>query len=117
MYCLFYLLVLKLAGLDEDQANLRGIEHVRFESLDGMKASIGLDKAASPYGDCIIAIEMNGEPIVPDHGYPVRAIVPGYCAVRNVKWVSSIGIKVSYYYFITIFSSLSHLIQLTNTHS
>jgi len=85
--------ILKLAGLDEDQANLRGIEHVRFESLDGMKASIGLDKAASPYGDCIIAIEMNGEPIVPDHGYPVRAIVPGYCAVRNVKWLKRIELS------------------------
>lgn len=85
--------VLKLAGLDEDEASARGLEHVRFESLDGMKASIGIEKAASPYGDCIIAYEMNGNPLPPDHGFPVRTIVPGYCAVRNVKWVNKIELS------------------------
>lgn len=30
---------------------------------------------------------MNGEPIPPDHGFPVRVIVPGVVGARNVKWV------------------------------
>jgi hypothetical protein len=56
--------VLKLAGLDEDIED----QHVRFHSMDGMMASIGTEKALNPYGDCIVAYEMNGEPLPRDHG-------------------------------------------------
>ena len=33
---------------------------------------------------------MNGQPIPPQHGKPVRIIVPGHVGVRNVKWLSKI---------------------------
>lgn len=56
--------VLKLAGLDEDIED----QHVRFHSRDGMMASIGTEKALNPYGDCIVAYEMNGEDLPRDHG-------------------------------------------------
>jgi sulfite oxidase len=36
-------------------------KHLRMESLDGMKASINMEKATNPYGDVIIAYEMNDE--------------------------------------------------------
>uniref|UniRef100_A0A7S2MXZ7 sulfite oxidase n=1 Tax=Helicotheca tamesis TaxID=374047 RepID=A0A7S2MXZ7_9STRA len=86
--------VLELAGLkDAIAAEDEGLEHVRFESLDGMKSSIRIDKAMNPYGDCILAYEMNGEPLPRDHGFPVRVIVPGYSAVRNVKWVSKVQLS------------------------
>jgi len=90
--------VLKLAGLDDPFtiANKDGTEkHVCFESLDGMHASIGMEKATNPYGDVILAYEMNGEPISRDHGFPLRVIVPGYAAVRNVKWVNKIRLSES----------------------
>jgi DMSO/TMAO reductase YedYZ molybdopterin-dependent catalytic subunit len=35
------------------------------------------DKAIQP--EVLIAYQMNGRDLPPDHGYPVRAIVPGYC--------------------------------------
>ena len=35
------------------------------------------DKGVDPFGDVILAYEMNGEPIPRSHGFPVRAIVPG----------------------------------------
>ena len=36
----------------------------------------------------LLAWEMNGEPIPSIHGGPLRVIVPGHVAVRNVKWVT-----------------------------
>ncbi len=88
--------VLKLAGVDNpyELTDRDGTQkHVRFESLDGMKASIAMEKATNPYGDVIVAYEMNGEPIPREHGFPLRTIVPGYSAVRNVKWVKKIELS------------------------
>lgn len=88
--------VLKLAGLDDPFALTEkdGLQkYVRFESIDGMKASIHMEKATNPYGDVIIAYEMNGKDIPREHGFPLRAIVPGYSAVRNVKWVNKIEVS------------------------
>jgi sulfite oxidase len=64
------------------------LQHIRFESLDGMSSSVDVGKALSPFGDVIIAYEMNGEELNREHGYPLRVIVPGYAAVRSPKWVS-----------------------------
>jgi len=84
--------VLKRAGLDDPIAAQEqgGMNHVRFFSLDDMMASINIEKAANPYGDVIVCYEMNGEPLTREHGFPLRVIVPGYAAVRNVKWVYKI---------------------------
>ena len=66
-------------------AEARGIKHVVFEGADGMEASIPLEKAMSEYGDVLMAYEMNGAPVTHDHGFPLRAVVPGHVGVRNVK--------------------------------
>lgn len=87
--------VLKLAGVEDPcDLNEKGgtQKHVLFEALDGMKASIHMEKATNPYGDVIIAYEMNDEALPREHGFPLRVIVPGYSAVRNVKWVKKIEI-------------------------
>ena len=33
---------------------------------------------------------MNGRDLTPDHGYPLRAIVPGYYGMASVKWLTDI---------------------------
>ncbi|WP_299538686.1 molybdopterin-dependent oxidoreductase [uncultured Streptomyces sp.] len=37
----------------------------------------------------LLALEVNGEPLTPDHGYPARVIVPAAPGVMNTKWVGS----------------------------
>jgi sulfite oxidase len=39
--------------------------------------------------EVILAYEMNGEPLTPVHGFPLRTIVPGYIGARSVKWLDS----------------------------
>jgi len=54
--------------------------------------SFPFDKAIDPYGDVILAYEMNGEPIPRSHGFPVRAIVPGHAGARNCKFLERVTI-------------------------
>ena len=54
-------------------------------------ASIPLVKALSP--EVLIAFAMNGEPLTPEHGFPLRVVVPGYIGARSVKWLTSISIE------------------------
>ncbi|XP_047520020.1 sulfite oxidase isoform X1 [Pieris napi] len=74
-------------------------KHVIFTGADmdatGMNfsTSIPLHQAVDPRADILIATHMNGVPLPPDHGYPLRAIVPGAPAVRSVKWLESITIS------------------------
>lgn len=37
--------------------------------------------------DVLLAYKMNGEDLAPDHGYPIRLIVPGYIGGRMVSHV------------------------------
>ena len=37
--------------------------------------------------DTVVAYEMNGEPLEPAHGYPLRLIVPGWYGMASVKWL------------------------------
>ncbi len=50
--------------------------------------SISIEKA----GDALIAYAMNGEDIPVDHGFPVRAIVPGHYGMASVKWLTHIRV-------------------------
>jgi sulfite oxidase len=86
--------VLRTVGVE---ANAR---YVAFTSLDeaqfeGEKVSFGcsieLEKALSP--DVILAYEMNDEPLAPEHGFPLRVIVPGYIGARSVKWLGEISLQ------------------------
>lgn len=53
-------------------------------------SSIPAGMAVDPKGDVLLAFEMNGEPIPRDHGFPVRAVVPGVVGARNVKWLDKV---------------------------
>jgi DMSO/TMAO reductase YedYZ molybdopterin-dependent catalytic subunit len=50
--------------------------------------SLPRQKATQP--EVLIAYQMNGRDLSKDHGYPVRAIVPGHYGMASVKWLTSI---------------------------
>ncbi|XP_017781058.1 PREDICTED: probable sulfite oxidase, mitochondrial [Nicrophorus vespilloides] len=85
--------VLTAAGYDVDSDEYK---HIHFEGLDTdptskpYGASIPSWKGVDKRGEVILAYEMNGVPIPRDHGYPIRAIVPGVVGARNVKWLGRI---------------------------
>ncbi len=64
--------------------------------------SLPLKKAMQD--NVLIAYEMNGQPLPVSHGFPVRAIVPGWYAVASVKWLKRLHIVTKPYsgYFQTI---------------
>ncbi|MCE4226567.1 molybdopterin-dependent oxidoreductase [Methylobacterium sp. C25] len=83
--------ILREAGV-ADGADL----HVAFESHDMVEgrpygASIPLRKAMAP--ETLLAYAMNGEPLLPEHGYPVRAVVPGFAGVRSPKWLRRLTVQ------------------------
>jgi DMSO/TMAO reductase YedYZ molybdopterin-dependent catalytic subunit len=43
--------------------------------------------------DVLVAYEMNGEPLPPDHGFPVRLVVPGWIGVASIKWLGQIEVS------------------------
>ena len=55
------------------------------------KIPMPVDKAMDP--DTLLALEMNGEPLPPDHGFPVRVIAPGWVGTYSIKWVGSIVVS------------------------
>jgi len=46
----------------------------------------------NPARHCMLAFMMNGELLHPDHGYPVRLLMPGYIGGRMIKWLSAISV-------------------------
>lgn len=86
--------VLLYAGFKEEESTA---EHVHLEGLDNNPltgdcygASIPIEKAMDPKGDCLLVYEMNGAVLPRDHGYPIRALIPGTVGARNVKWLGRI---------------------------
>ena len=76
-----------------DKIPINKEKFVNITSIDGLQVSIPISKALNPYGDVLLAYKMNQELLPPDHGYPLRLIVPGYVGIRNVKWVKSIELS------------------------
>jgi len=54
--------------------------------------SIPLARAMNPAYDIMIAYEANGEKLLPDQGYPVRVIIPGFIGGKMIKWLKEINV-------------------------
>ena len=52
--------------------------------------SLSLEDALDP--NLMLCYEMNGQPLPPAHGFPVRLIAPGWYGIANVKWLDRIEV-------------------------
>lgn len=59
-----------------------------FRCADGYTESILTADALRP--DTLLVYEMNGEPLAPKHGFPVRLLVGGLYGMKNPKWITRI---------------------------
>ena len=61
-------------------------------SVDGFTAGTPLE-AMTDDRNSLIAVAQNGEPLLPEHGFPVRLVVPGlYGYVSATKWVTELKV-------------------------
>ena len=65
----------------------RGVENGVEQTYE---RSLALDEARRP--EVLVAVEMNGQPLLPQHGAPARLVVPGWYGMANVKWLSAISV-------------------------
>ncbi len=86
-----------LAPLLEEAGVRAGAVEALFEGLD--RGIEGAMAAPEPYerslaladaGDALLAYEMNGAELPPQHGFPLRLVVPGWYGMTNVKWLTRI---------------------------
>jgi DMSO/TMAO reductase YedYZ molybdopterin-dependent catalytic subunit len=84
-------MLLDEAGLTERAVEIlftgldRGIDGGTEESY---QRSLPLSEATRD--DVLLAYEMNGAPLLPQHGSPLRLVVPGWYGMTNVKWLTAI---------------------------
>jgi sulfite oxidase len=72
-------------------------KHVMFRGLDEVPGkvppfirSIPIEKALD--SDTLIATHMNGSPLTKHHGFPARALVPGWIGAASCKWLTEIKV-------------------------
>lgn len=83
--------LLREAGLREDAVEVvfTGLDHgVERGTEQDYQRSLPVREALRD--DVLLAYEMNGAPLPPQHGHPLRLLVPGWYGMAHVKWLTRI---------------------------
>ena len=87
--------VLDSAGVQPDAAYVwsHGPDHGTYRDwrADAYVKDFPIERLRA--GRVLLAYEMNGEPLTPAHGSPLRLFVPGYYGTNSVKWLSRIELS------------------------
>ena len=87
----------RFEGADHGAYDLRPIlPDTDKDDLTFVRA-LPLAHAADAGAGILIAYELNGEPLPPDHGAPIRLVVPHWYAVASVKWLKRIDVLTEPY--------------------
>jgi DMSO/TMAO reductase YedYZ molybdopterin-dependent catalytic subunit len=86
-----------LAPLLEEAGLTSEAKEIVFSGLDrGIQGDLehayerSLPVAEAQRDEILLAYEINGQPLPPQHGFPLRLIVPGWYGMTHVKWLRSI---------------------------
>ncbi|MEJ7608051.1 MAG: molybdopterin-dependent oxidoreductase, partial [Bryobacteraceae bacterium] len=63
---------------------------VRLSGADGFTRTIPIAKALHP--DTLVAYRMNSEKLLAKHGFPLRALIPGWYGMDSVKWLDQVKV-------------------------
>lgn len=77
-----------LKSLLQEARPLPTAQDVAMFGAEAYSDGITLDRAMNY--DVFLAYQMNGAPLPKEHGYPLRAVVPGLYGIKNVKWLTKI---------------------------
>ncbi len=83
--------LLEEAGVSDEAIEIvftgldRGVQGDEIHSYER-----SLSTAEARREEVLLAYEMNGQPLQPQHGYPLRLIVPGWYGMASVKWLASV---------------------------
>src|SRR5207249_2194127 len=66
-----------------------GLDH-GIEGGHGQNFQRSLPLSVARHEDVLLAWAMNGAALEPQHGYPLRLIVPGWYGMAHVKWLRAI---------------------------
>ncbi|NUT47945.1 MAG: sulfite oxidase [Saccharothrix sp.] len=80
-----------LADLPPDAVDVvfTGLDHGLDRGVEqDYQRALPVAEALRP--DVLLAYEMNGQPLLPQHGAPLRLVVPGWYGMAHVKWLRSI---------------------------
>ncbi|MDP8951134.1 MAG: molybdopterin-dependent oxidoreductase, partial [Actinomycetota bacterium] len=84
--------ILEEAGLLDDAVEILFTGHDRGIDQDveqDYERSLPLEEAL--HEEVILAYEMNGQPLPPQHGSPLRLVVPDWYGMTSVKWLKSVA--------------------------
>ncbi len=82
--------LLEEAGLQEAvEIVFTGLDHGHEGGVEqSFQRSLRVEDALG--SGALLAYEMNGQPLLPQHGFPLRLVVPGWYGMTNVKWLTRI---------------------------
>lgn len=78
----------RLGGLLERAGVRSGASYARLEAADGYYTDVPLERIAHP--DTLLAYKMNSDPLPPEHGYPLRLLLPGLYGQKMPKWITRV---------------------------
>lgn len=79
--------VLELAGIRRTAVDVMAI------GMDSQRVRRPMSIEKAIEDDTLLVYEMNGVPLPPDHGHPVRLLVPGWAGIQSCKWVGEIEVS------------------------
>ncbi len=71
----------------------RSARDVMPEGLDAKKVSRPMSVEKAMMDDTLLVYAMNGQTLLPDHGFPIRMLVPGWVGIAHTKWVGRIEVS------------------------